>query len=56
MRTHSLIVGTVLASIGLSAASSASAQPTDPATRFVEVAGGYRLIPNITYLRAGGID
>lgn len=25
-------------------------------TRFVEVANGYRLIPNVTYLRAGGQD
>jgi acetyl esterase/lipase len=34
----------------------AYAQSTDPATRFVEVSGGYRLLPDITYLRAGGID
>ena len=32
------------------------AQATDSATRFVQVATGYRLVPNITYLRAGGID
>jgi acetyl esterase/lipase len=33
----------------------ASAQ-TENFTRFVEVASGYRLAPNITYLRAGGRD
>ena len=29
---------------------------TSEFTRFVEVANGYRLVPNITYLRAGGRD
>ena len=29
---------------------------TDAATAFIEVANGYRLVPNITYLRAGGMD
>ena len=33
-----------------------AAQATDSATRFVQVATGYRLVPNITYLRAGGLD
>lgn len=32
------------------------AQATNSATRFVQVATGYRLVPNITYLRAGGLD
>lgn len=34
----------------------AAAQTPDAATRFIEVANGYRLTPNITYLRAGGQD
>ena len=42
--------------LGLAAPHRAGAQSSDPATRFVEVAGGYRLVPNITYLRAGGVD
>ena len=42
--------------LGLAAPPLAAAQATDSATRFVEVAGGYRLVPNITYLRAGGLD
>jgi acetyl esterase/lipase len=33
-----------------------AAQTTAAATRFIEVANGYRLTPNITYLRAGGKD
>jgi acetyl esterase/lipase len=33
-----------------------AAQSAAPSTRFVEVAGSYRLVPNITYLRASGID
>ncbi len=42
--------------LGLVMTPPAAAQALDPATRFVEVAGGYRLVPDITYLRAGGID
>jgi acetyl esterase/lipase len=41
---------------GVATPPTAYAQSTDPATRFVEVSGGYRLLPDITYLRAGGID
>jgi acetyl esterase/lipase len=41
---------------GVATPPAAHAQSTDPATRFVEVSGGYRLLPDITYLRAGGID
>ena len=33
-----------------------SAQTADAATKFVEVTSGYRLVPNVTYLRAGGVD
>jgi acetyl esterase/lipase len=47
---------TVALFAALAAGAPASAQSTDAATRFVEVSGGYRLIPDITYLRAGGID
>ena len=33
-----------------------TAQTVDPATRFVQVANGYRLAADITYLRAGGAE
>ena len=33
-----------------------TAQTIDAAKAFVHVANGYRLVPNITYLRAGGVD
>jgi acetyl esterase/lipase len=32
------------------------AQTGDTAARFIEVTSGYRLVPNVTYLRAGGVD
>ena len=53
--TRAAAVGLV-SLLGLVAAPLADAQTADSATRFVEVAGGYRLVPNITYLRAGGLD
>lgn len=57
MRARALLVSSVLLAAGfVTGAPAAHAQSTDPATRFVEVSGGYRLLPNITYLRAGGID
>ena len=34
----------------------AGAQTADTTRSFVEVAAGYRIIPNLTYLRAGGVD
>ena len=56
-RRHTRAAAVGLASLlGLVAAPLADAQTADSATRFVEVAGGYRLVPNITYLRAGGLD
>ena len=42
--------------LGLVTPPPVDAQDTNAATRFVEVAGGYRLVPNLTYLRAGGLD
>ena len=42
--------------LGLVTPPPVDAQDTNAATRFVEVAGGYRLLPNLTYLRAGGLD
>ena len=56
-RKHTRAAAVGLASLlGLVMPPLADAQTADSATRFVEVAGGYRLIPNITYLRAGGLD
>ena len=46
----------ILAVVGsLAVARPADAQ-SSAATRFVEVANGYRVTPNITYLRASGVD
>ena len=33
-----------------------TAQTNDATTKFVQVANGYQVVPNITYLRAGGVD
>ena len=46
----------LMSCLGLVTPQLADAQDTEATTRFVEVAGGYRLVPNITYLRAGGLD
>lgn len=58
MRTRITRLTTVglLSCLGLVTSQLADAQDTGATTRFVEVAGGYRLVPNITYLRAGGLD
>lgn len=54
---HTWISGIVVASIlSLATPLEVAAQATDSATRFVQVATGYRLVPNVTYLRAGGVD
>lgn len=42
--------------LGAQLATTAEAQPVDAATTFVRVANGYRLVPNVTYLRAGGVE
>ena len=46
----------VMLTMAFMLAAGAAAQTHDAATRFIEVANGYRLTPNITYLRAGGQD
>jgi len=52
--TITLVLGvTWLATMGTSGIAEAQA---DAATTFVHVANGYRLTPNITYLRAGGVE
>jgi acetyl esterase/lipase len=57
MRARAFLVSSVLLGVTFATdAPAAHAQSTDPGTRFVEVSGGYRLLPNITYLRAGGVD
>ncbi|MDA1092175.1 MAG: alpha/beta hydrolase [Acidobacteria bacterium] len=56
-RTYSRVTTCTLALFAaLAAGAPAAAQSTDPATRFVEVSDAYQLIPDITYLRAGGVD
>ena len=49
-----LTLGLALVAATLVIPSSATGQANDATTRFVEVATGYRLIPNVVYLRAGG--
>jgi acetyl esterase/lipase len=49
-----LTLGLALVAATLVIPSSATGQANDATTRFVEVATGYRLVPNVVYLRAGG--
>jgi len=42
--------------LALGTAGSVAAQTPDATTRFIHVANQYRLTPNITYLRAGGVE
>ena len=42
--------------VGLGVSTHVSAQPVDSATSFIQVATGYSVVPNVTYLRAGGMD
>lgn len=42
--------------LGIGAPAPAEAQLDATATKFVRVANGYRLVSNITYLRAGGVE
>ena len=49
------VIGVALL-LGVGTPNPAGAQSMDAATKFVHVAHGYRLVPNITYLRAGGSD
>lgn len=46
----------VLALVSMGTAAPAGAQTGDAADAFVRVASGYRIIPDLTYLRAGGVD
>ena len=49
-------VGLAAAAIAGAAVLPAAAQTPDAAAKFVAVASNYRLTPNVTYLRAGGVD
>ena len=53
MRRNVCLVVVLLA---FSVSATAEPQATDSATKFVRVANGDRVIPNLTYLRAGGVD
>ena len=46
----------VLVAAALLAPTAPPAQAQDAAAKFVQVASSYRLVPNVTYLRAGGVD
>ena len=50
-----MVIGVALL-LGIWTSNLTGAQSLDAATKFVHVANGYRLVPNITYLRAGGWD
>ena len=50
-----MVIGVALL-LGVGTPNLAGAQSMAAATKFVHVATGYRLVPNITYLRAGGWD
>ncbi len=53
-KQHAWIGSLVTAALLAPAAPPAAAQ--DAAAKFVQVASSYRLVPNVTYLRAGGVD
>ena len=53
-KQHAWIGSLAAAALVASAAPPATAQ--DAAAKFVQVASSYRLVPNVTYLRAGGVD
>ena len=50
------IAGLAAAALAGAAVLPAAAQTPDAAAKFVQVASSYRLTPNVTYLRAGGVD
>ncbi len=56
MRNVSVVTISVMLFVGLGASTLAGAQAAADAKTFVQVASGYRVIPNLTYLRAGGVD
>ncbi len=56
MKSTFTVVLSVTWLLTIGAPSFSVAQTMDAATTFVNVANGYRLVPNITYLRAGGVD
>ena len=53
IRVMSVAMATLM---GLGVSTHAGAQPVDSATSFIQVATGYSVVPNVTYLRAGGMD
>ena len=54
-RPATVAIGITLLSAG-AVAGQATPHTVDPATRFVQVANTYSLVPDITYLRASGAD
>lgn len=56
MRAQAAAIIGAVALISLGSWSDAGAQSSDPADAFVAVANAYRLVPNVTYLRASGVD
>jgi len=56
MKIFSVVSLGITAFLIITTSSVAGAQSRDAASAFVRVANGYRLVPDITYLRAGGVD
>ena len=56
MRTAGCMAICVVLLVGLGTSTPAGAQTADSARTFVLVANGYSVIPNVLYLRAGGVD
>ena len=56
MRSAGFVAISVVSLVGLGIPTPAGAQTADSARTFLHVANGYRVIPSITYLRAGGAD
>ena len=42
--------------VGVGVSTPAGTQAVDSATSFIQVATEYSVVPNVTYLRAGGMD
>ena len=56
MRCLTTFLFGLIVCLGLVGVSPVSAQSDDAFTKFVRVTNGYRLVPNVTYLRAGGVE
>ena len=56
MRSVCVVVTSIVLLVAVGVSARAGAQTAGAARTFVQVAGGYRVTPNLTYLRAGGVN